>query len=148
VHYFRNSHWSDYTDKISTALDDKQFTWWYERDQTTLAVPIGVFVGITDNIEFQVGLTKVMEKVDVNESYDLVVYHESSTTIIDGVTTTEEDSAYVEGHKFPGEHYFANKFNLNAGVSIKHKDLFKLTAVITESILEPRSLKIGAQVIW
>lgn len=147
-YYYDNYSWTHYTNKTTTALDDKQFTWKYERNQTTVAVPVGVFVGVTENIEFQIGLTKVMEQVDVDEGYDLVVYQESTTTTIDGVVTTEEDSAYVEGHKFPGDHYFSNKFNLNAGVSIKHKDRFKLTAVITESVLEPRSLKIGAQISW
>lgn len=146
--HYEGYDWYNYSDKTNTKLDDKQFTWRNEQNRTSVAIPIGVLVGITDNIEFQIGLTKVMEHVDVDESYDLVVYHESSTTTVDGVVTIEEDSAYVEGHEFPGEHYFANKYHLNAGVSIKHKDRFKLTAVITESILEPRSLKIGAQILW
>jgi len=140
--------WTSFYDKTTTQLDDKQFAWWYERTQTILAVPIGVFVDVGNNIEIQVGFTKLMKQIDVEEGYDLIVNHESSTTIVDGITITEEDSAYVEGHEFPGDHHFSNKFNFNAGISIKHKDRFKLTAVITESIVEPRSLKIGAQILW
>ncbi len=146
--HYENNPWSDYTTRITTRIDDKQFSWWYDRSQTNIAVPLGLFIGFNENIEFQVGLTKIMEQVDVIEGYDLIVYHESTTKTVDGVITTDEDSSYVEGHEFPGDHYFVNEFQLNAGVSVKVRDRFKATAVITESILEPRSLKIGAQIIW
>ncbi|NQU27818.1 MAG: hypothetical protein HQ528_05985, partial [Candidatus Marinimicrobia bacterium] len=61
---------------------------------------------------------------------------------------TDSDSAYVDGHKFPGVHTFIDEYRMNAGISFKYKDSFKITAALAESIFEPRSFKIGAEFRW
>ena len=41
-----------------------------------------------------------------------------------------------------------NEFEFNFGATIKKEDRFGVTSVLTESLFDPRSLKIGAFVSW
>ncbi len=146
--HYENVSWANFDDKITHSLDDKKYVWDYQKTQTTLAIPVGAFVRLHENFEFQFGLTKELQQLDLEERYDLVVYQDSTTTSVDGSVTVESDSAYVDGHILPGDHRFTNQFCFNAGFSIRYKERFRLTAIISESIVTPRTLKIGAQILW
>jgi len=146
--YSYSNDWSyDYSSEI-TQNDDKQFSWQREETYVTLALPTGVVVELGEALELSLGLTKLIRSTDVTESYDLIVFSEETIKIIDGIMITDSDSAYVDGHKFPGIHTFIDEYRMNAGISFKYKDSFKITAALAESIFEPRSFKIGAEFRW
>ena len=145
--YYSNNWYDDYATE-TTRLDDKQFSWWREETHMNLAIPTGVVVELGEALELSLGLTKLINNVDISEGYDLVVYNEKTVKTIDGTTITTSDSAYVDGHTFPGIHTFIDEYRMNGGISFKYKDSFKITAALAESILEPRSFKIGAEFRW
>ncbi|MBT3251279.1 MAG: hypothetical protein HN729_09185 [Candidatus Marinimicrobia bacterium] len=132
----------------STQDEEKEFHWYRNEDFFTVAIPTGIIVKAGSNLEFQLGLTKVIKKIDIKEGYDLIVYDESTVTIQDGVTTVSSDSSYVEGHLFPATNEFMNEYEMNAGISFKYKEYFKLTCALKESILEPSYYKIGVEFIF
>lgn len=137
-----------YNSREETQEDEKEFRWHRTEAYSTTSVPLGVIISFLENFELQFGLTKVMKHTDIEEGYDLVVLKDKNTVTEDGVTTITEDSLYVEGHDFPGTNTFLNDIQFNAGLSLVSTDHFRLTAVITESILEPKSLRIGGQIVW
>ncbi|MBC8402492.1 MAG: hypothetical protein H8E14_13465 [Candidatus Marinimicrobia bacterium] len=145
--YYSND-WSYNYSSETTRNDDKQFSWQREETYVTLALPTGVIVELGDALELSLGLTKLIRSTDITEGYDLVVFNEETIKRIDGTVITDSDSAYVDGHKFPGVHTFIDEYRMNAGISFKYKDSFKITAALAESILEPRSFKIGAEFRW
>jgi len=145
--YYSNDWYNDYSSEI-TQNDDKQFSWQRKETYITLALPTGVVVELGEALELSLGLTKLMRSTDISESYDLVVFNEETIKRIDGTVITDSDSAYVDGHKFPGVHTFIDEYRMNAGISFKYKDSFKITAALAESIFEPRSFKIGAEFRW
>lgn len=145
--YYSND-WSSGYSSETTRNDDKQFSWQREETYVTLALPTGVVVELGETLELSLGLTKLIRSTDITESYDLVVFNEETIKRIDGTVITDSDSAYVDGHKFPGVHTFIDEYRMNAGISFKYKDSFKITAALAESILEPRSFKIGAEFSW
>ena len=89
-----------------------------------------------------------MQRINVDESYDVIVYKDKKTEVRDGVTTIVEEKEYVDGHKLPSIKEFINEFEFNFGATIKKDDKFGVTAVLTESLFDPRSLKIGAFISW
>ncbi|MFH1852708.1 MAG: hypothetical protein ABIA75_10215 [Candidatus Neomarinimicrobiota bacterium] len=145
--YYGNN-WYEYYSNEYTQIDDKRFNWWRKEAYATISVPTGVIVNIGDNLELSVGLTKVIKTTDIDEGYDLIVYHDEEIRQIDGMIIASTDSAYVDGHSFPGTHLFSDEYQMNAGVAFKYHDNFKITAALKESILEPRSFKIGAEFHW
>lgn len=140
--------WQEYDSREEMQENDKEFRWWRSESYTTTSVPLGVVLDLLDDFEIQFGLTKVLQHTDIDEGYDLVVFKDKNTVTEDGETTVTEDSMYVEGHDFPGTQTFINDLRFNAGLSLTASDHFRLTAVVTESILEPRSLRIGGQIAW
>ena len=140
--------WIDYKSLEITQEDIKEFAWKQNRKITTFAMPIGVVISPSKYFEFQIGLTKVMQRINVDESYEVIVYKDNRTEVRDGVTTVVDKKEYVDGHKLPGIKDFINEFEFNFGATIKKEDRFGVTAVLTESLFDPRSLKIGAFVSW
>ena len=140
--------WIDYNSVEITQEDIKEFAWEQNRKVTTLAIPIGAVISPSKYFEFQIGLTKVMQRINIDESYDVIVYKDKRTEVRDGVTTIIEEKEYVDGHKLPGIKDFINEFEFNFGATIKKDDKFGVTAVLTESLFDPRSLKIGAFISW
>ncbi|MBC8400752.1 MAG: hypothetical protein H8E14_04625 [Candidatus Marinimicrobia bacterium] len=145
--YYSNDWSYDYSSE-TTQNDDKQFSWQRKETYVTLALPTGVVVELGKALELSLGLTKLIRSTDITEGYDLVVFKEETIKRIDGTVITQSDSAYVDGHTFPGTHTFIDEYRMNAGISFKYKDSFKITAALAESILEPRSFKIGAEFRW
>ncbi len=145
--YYSND-WSYNYSSETTEYDDKQFSWQRKETYVTLALPTGVVVELGEALELSLGLAKLIRSTDITEGYDLVVFTEETIKRVDGTVITDSDSAYVDGHKFPGVHTFIDEYRMNAGISFKYKDSFKITAALAESILEPRSFKIGAEFRW
>jgi hypothetical protein len=148
--YFERENYSyvNWQLQESTQNEEKEFYWYRHEDFFTVAIPTGIIVKAGNNLEFQLGLTKVIKKVDIKEGYHLIVYNESSVTIQDGITTVLTDSSYVDGHLFPPTNEFMNEYEMNAGISFKYKEYLKLTCALKESILEPSYYKIGVEFIF
>ena len=140
--------WIDYNAIETTKEDVKEFSWKQNRRITTFAMPIGAVISASKYFEFQIGIIKVMQRTNIDESYDAIVYKEKSTEIRDGGTTIVDKEEYVEGHELPSIKEFINEFEFNFGATIKNNDRFGVTAVLTESLFEPHSLKIGAFINW
>jgi hypothetical protein len=140
--------WIDYNILEITQEDGKEFAWEQSRKVSTLAMPIGAVISPSKYFEFQIGLTKVMQRINIDESYDVIVYKDKRTEVRDGVTTIVEEKEYVDGHKLPVIKTFINEFEFNFSATIKKDDKFGVTAVLTESLFDPRSLKLGAFVSW
>ena len=140
--------WIDYKSLEITQEDIKEFAWKQNREITTFAMPIGAVISPSKYFEFQIGLTKVIQRTNIDESYDVIVYKDKRTEVRDGVTTVVDETEYVDGHKLPGVKEFINEFEFNFGATIKNDDRFGITAVLTESLFDPRSLKIGAFISW
>ncbi|MCK5331703.1 MAG: hypothetical protein KAK01_09855, partial [Candidatus Marinimicrobia bacterium] len=85
--YYSNNWYDDYATE-TTRLDDKQFSWWREETHMNLAIPTGVVVELGEALELSLGLTKLINNVDISEGYDLVVYNEETVKTIDGTTIT------------------------------------------------------------
>ncbi len=140
--------WINYNSLEITQEDIKEFAWKQNRKVTTLAMPIGAVISPSKYFEFQIGLTKVMQRINIDESYDVIVYKDKRTEVRDGVTTIVDENEYVDGHELPSIKDFINEFEFNFGATIKKDDKFGVTAVLTESLFDPRSLKIGAFISW
>jgi hypothetical protein len=140
--------WVNYKSFEITQEDIKEFAWKQNQKITTFAFPIGVEITPSKYFEFQIGLTKVIQRTNIDERYDVIVYKDKRTEIRDGRTTIDEEEEYVDGHILPGAKEFINEFEFNFGATIKKNDRFGVTAVLTESLFDPRSLKIGAFVSW
>ncbi len=140
--------WVNYKFLETTQEDIKEFAWKLNQKITTLALPIGAVISPSKYFEFQIGLTKVMQRTNIDESYDVIVYKDKRTEVRDGVTTVVDEKEYVDGHKLPDIKDFINEFEFNFGATIKKDDRFGITAVLTESLFDPRSFKIGAFVSW
>jgi len=140
--------WIDYESLEIIQEDIKEFVWKQSRKVTTFAIPIGAVISPSKYFEFQIGLTKVMQRINIDESYDVVVYKDKRTEVRDGITTIVDETEYVDGHKLPSIKDFINEFEFNFGATIKKDDKFGVTAVLTESLFDPRSLKIGAFISW
>lgn len=146
--YYKNYPWVDYTTREEWQEDEKEFRWERTESRSTIAVPLGVEVSLGDHVRFQAGATKIIQIFDRDEDYDLVVIDEKNTIKFDDTPYVEEDPDHVEGHVLPGIHEFINEFRLNYGVAVHFKDRFYLTAVLNESLLEPRSFEIGMELSW
>lgn len=131
-----------------TQIDDKRFHWYRNESYTTFAVPTGLIIEVGNAVEFQFGLAKVLQAIETNEGYDLVVYHDKEVRVIDNSTTVQSDSSYVEGHSFPGTNNFVEEYQMNAGITLKYKENFRISAALRESIVDPREFKIGAELIF
>jgi len=150
---FQGNKFSDYSSTYPTSpgyqsltkLDDKVFKWHREETYTTVAFPTGVLIEAGKSVEFQVGLTKVIRSSMTDEGYDLVVYHDKEIKIYNNNTSIQTDSAYVEGHDFPGTNNFSEEYQMNTGISLKFKQSLRVTGALQGSVFNPREFKIGAE---
>ncbi len=131
-----------------TKIDDKKFHWYRDESYSTFAVPTGIIISVGEVLEFQVGLAKVLRAIDTAEGYDLVVYHDKEIKVLENSTRTQTDSAYVEGHSFPGTNDFVEEYQMNAGISLKYKENLRITGALRNSILNPSEFKIGAEFLF
>lgn len=145
---FYRREWNNNSEVEYLQTDDKSFSWRRDKRVNQASLPTGVIVKAGESVELTLGLTKIIRTVDIEEGYDLVVYHETNTHRIDGTTITSSDSAYVDGYQFPDINLLDNYYELNAGISFKYRERFRITAAFHESILEPRFFKIGAEFKW
>lgn len=129
-------------------VDDKKFHWYRNEAYTTVAIPTGLIAEAGESVEFMIGLSKVIRAITTDEGYDLVVYHDKETRVVDNTTIITSDSSYVEGHTFPGTNEFIEEYQMNAGITLKYKENLRITGALRESILKPRQFKIGVEFMF
>ncbi len=148
--YKYSYYYNDYREYSSEYIqsDGKEFRWWRQAEYRTFAVPAAILIQAGTILEFNVGLTKVVKISDIEEGYDLVVWWDENIRKIDGTEIEYTDSSYVDGHIFPGTHDFIDQYQMNAGISLKYNEWFKLTMAFREVLDEPRYFKLGVEILW
>ena len=140
--------WFDYNTLRISQEDKKEFRWQQNKNISTFAILAGVIVSPLKYFDFRIGITKIFQRQNIEESYDVVVHKDKNTTVSDGKIQIVDKSEYVDGHHLPDIKKFIDDFEFNFGATIKKDEKFSVTAVLTESLYDPRSLKIGAHVSW
>lgn len=75
-YYYENYNYPEYSSRKIEESDDKTYAWHQDRTNLILALPFGVFIQVAEVFEIQLGLTKVMNQMDIEEGYHLNVHNE------------------------------------------------------------------------
>ena len=139
----------DYGEYEATQNDVKTFVWQQHQWRTILAAPLGVEYQVIPAMGIQLGLTKVYQRLRMNESYDVVVDEYHLLVKEDGeITRDETDVEYVDGYEYPVIKEFSDRFDFNAGLNFRSGDRLKISVVLTNAFRDEYAIKVGGAISW
>ena len=129
--------------------DLKTFIWKQHQWRTTLAAPVGIEYQVLPAIGVQLGLTKVFQRLRVEEGYDVIVEEYHFVEQQDDVTIRDDlDTEYVDGYEYPVIRDFRDSFDFNAGLNIRSGDKLCVSVILTKLTQNEYAIKVGGSLTW